>query len=166
MRGARPQQERAKFDLMPMTYTELYPKLIQGSLLVPVSIPPIRPLYPRWYNENASCDYHSDNKGHSLKDCTALKWRGIELINREELTFEDEDVPNVNENPLPYHRGPKVNAVESSREMQVKREVRDVYMPMGLVYKALVKAGRLKGGQEKKRKRIERNIFVNTTKGP
>ena len=57
--------------------------------------------------------------------------------------------PNVNKKPLPNHKGPKVNAVESSQEIQVKREVRDVCMPMELVYKALVKAGRVKGGQEK-----------------
>ena len=96
---ARPQQKRAKFDPIPMTYTKLYPKLIQGGLLVPVSIPPIRPSYLKWYNENASCDYHSGNRGHSLEDCTALKWRVNELIKRGELTFEDEDVPNVNGNP-------------------------------------------------------------------
>ena len=42
-----------------------------------------------------------------------------------------------------------MNAVESSQEMHVKRDVRDVCMPMGLVYKALVKADRLKDGQEK-----------------
>ena len=45
-----------------------------------------------------------------------------------------------------------MNAVESSQEMQVKRDVRDVYMPMGLVYEALVKADRLKGRQEKDKK--------------
>ena len=117
-----------------------------------ISIPPIRPSYPRWYNENASCDYHSGNKGHSLKDCTALKWRVSEFIKRGELTFEDKDFPNVNGNPLPNHGGPKVKAVESSHKMQVKRDVRDVCMPMGLVYEALVKAGRLKGGQGKEQK--------------
>ena len=79
---ARPQQERAKFDLIPMIYTELYPKLIQDGLLVPISIPPIQSPYPRWYNENANCDYHSDNRGHSFKDCTALKWRVSELIKK------------------------------------------------------------------------------------
>ena len=126
-----------------MIYTKLYPKLIQGGLLIPVSILPIRPLYPKRYNENASCDYHYGNKGHSFEDCIALKWRVNELIKKEELTFEDEDVPNVNGNPLPNHEGPKVNAVESSQEMQVKSDVRDVCMPMGLVYKALVKASRL-----------------------
>ena len=138
----RPQQERAKFDPIPMTYTELYPKLIQGGLLISIRIPLIRPLYPRWYNENASCDYHSGNRGHSLKDYTALKWMVNELIKRGELTFEDEDVPNVNGNPLPNHEGPKVNAVEDSQG--IKRDVKDVNMPMGLVFEALVKVGRLR----------------------
>ena len=127
-----------------MTYTELYPKLIQGGMLVPVSISPIRPPYPRWYNENASCDYHYGNRGHSLEDCTALKWRVNEFIKKGELTFEDEDIPNVNRNPLPNHGGPKVNVVESTQDLQVKRDVKDVCMPMRLVYEALIKAGRLK----------------------
>ena len=82
-----------------MTYTELYPKLIQCGLLELVSIPPIQLSYPKWYKENASYDYHSGNRGHSLEDCTALKWRVSDFIKRGELTFEDEDVPNVNENP-------------------------------------------------------------------
>ena len=81
------------------------------------------------------------NKGHFFEDCTALKWRVNDFIKRGELTFEDEDVPNVNGNPLPNHGGLKVNAMESSQEMQVKRDVRDVSMPMGLVYEALVKTG-------------------------
>ena len=110
-------------------------------MLEPVNIPPIRPPYPRWYKEKASCDYHSGNRGHSLEDCTALKWRVSELIKRGELTIEDEDVPNINRNPLPNHGGLKVNAVESSQKTQVKRDVRDVYMPVDLVYKALVKVG-------------------------
>ena len=72
------------------------------------------------------------------------------------MTFEDENVLNVNGNPLPNHEGPKVNAVESSLEMQVKRDVRDVCMPMGLVYEALVKASRLKSGQGKEEEATNR----------
>ena len=87
--------------------------------------------------------------GDSLEDCTALKWRVSEFIKREELTFEDEDVPNVNRNPLPNHGRPKTNAVENSQVMQVKRDVGDICMPMVLVYEALVKMGRLKSGQGK-----------------
>ena len=76
--------------------------------------------------------------------------KGSGLYQKRELTFEDEDIPNINRNLLPNHGRPKVNAVKSSQEMQVKRDVRDVYMPMGLVYEALVKGGRLKGRQKKK----------------
>ena len=42
-----------------------------------------------------------------------------------------------------------MNAVESSQEMQVKRDVMDICMPMGLVYEALVKVGRLGSRQGK-----------------
>ena len=39
--------------------------------------------------------------------------------------------------------------MESSEEMQVKRNIRDVCMPMKLVHEVLVKAGRLEGYQKK-----------------
>ena len=39
--------------------------------------------------------------------------------------------------------------------MQVKRDIRDVYMLMGLVYEALVKAGRLIGGQGKEEEEMD-----------
>ena len=42
-----------------------------------------------------------------------------------------------------------MNAMESIQEMQVKKDVRDVCMPMGLVYEALVKVSRLKSKQGK-----------------
>ena len=132
-----------------MTYTELYPKLVQGGLLSPIDIPQLQPPYPRWYNENVHCDYHSGNRGHSTKNCTALKRKVQDLIKKEELTFEDEDILNVNENPLPNHGGPRVNAVESSQEMQVKRNVKEVRMSMKLVHEVLVKASKLEGYQRK-----------------
>ena len=79
----------------------------------------------------------------------ALKRRVQDLIKKGELTFEDENIPDVNRNPLPNHGGPRINAVESSEEMQVKRSVKDVRIPMELVYEVLVKAGRLAGYQRK-----------------
>ena len=72
-----------------------------------------------------------------------------EFIKKGELTFEDEDISNVNGNPLANHGGPKVNAMENSLDLQIKRDVKDVRMPMRLVYEALVKAGRLRGRQRK-----------------
>ena len=80
------------------------------------------------------------------------KRRVQSLIKKGELTFEDEDIPNVNGNPIPNHGGPKVNAMENSQEMQVKRNVRDVRMPMKLVHEVLVKVGRQEGYQRKEEK--------------
>ena len=122
-----------------MTYTELYPKLVQDGLLSPVDIPPLQPPYPRWYNENVHCDYHSGNRGHSTENCTSLKRRVQDLIKKRELTFKDEDILDVNRNPLPNHGGPRINAIESSKEMQVKRSVKDVRMPMKLVHEVLLR---------------------------
>ena len=124
-----------------MIYTELYPKLVQGGLLSPVDIPPLQPPYPRWYNENVHCDYHSGNRGHSTENCTSLKRKVQDLINKRELTFEDEDITDVNKNPLSNHGGPRVNVIKRSEEVQVKRSTKDVCMPMRLVHEVLVKAG-------------------------
>ena len=43
-----------------------------------------------------------------------------------------------------------MNAVEDSQDLQVKRDAKDVRMPMRLVYEALVKTGHLKDRQGKK----------------
>ena len=135
-----------------MTYTELYPKLVQLGSLVQMDIPPMQPPYPRWYNENARCDYHSGNRGHSTEDCTALKRRVHDLIKAGALAFDDDDVPDVNRNPLPDHQRPKINAIGNDPELQIEKDVRAVRMPMGIMYEALFKAEMLNEEQEKKEK--------------
>ena len=89
---------------------------------------------------------------HSIETKVLFNASEEDLIQKGELTFEDEYISNVNENPLPNHEGPKVNVVESDQEMQVKRNVKDVRMPMKLVHEVLVKVGRLEGCQRKKEK--------------
>ena len=50
-----------------------------------------------------------------------------------------------------------MNAVESSQDLQVKRDVKDVCMPMRLVYESvLVKADRLKDKQGKEEEEMDR----------
>ena len=110
----------------------------------------MRPPYPRWYNENVRCDYHSGNRGHSTEDCIELKQRVQDLIKKGELTFEDEDIPDVNRNPLPNHGGPRINAVESDSELLIEKDIRAVCMSMKTVYEALFKAGMLDQEREKK----------------
>ena len=103
----------------------------------------MQPPYPRWYNENARCDYHFGNRGHSTEDCTALKRRVHDLIKAGALAFDDDDVSDVNRNPLPDHHRPKINAIGSDPELQIEKYVKAVCMPMETVYKALLKAGAL-----------------------
>ena len=64
-RGPRP--ERFQADLILVSDTELFPKLIREQLVSRVPIDPILPPYPRWYDPNASCDYHYRAKGHSMR---------------------------------------------------------------------------------------------------
>ena len=68
-----PRTARPLVKLISMSYTELLPKLIQSQLLARVPLTFIEPPYLRWYDANASCDYHYGIKGHSTKNCLALK---------------------------------------------------------------------------------------------
>ena len=132
-----------------------------------MNIPSMQPPYPRWYNENARCDYHSGNRGHSTKDCTTLKRRVHDLIKAGALAFDDEDIPDVNRNPLPNHQRPKVNAVESNPELLVEKDARAVRMSMEIVYKALLKARMLEEEQEKKEeKKDQKREHYLYHKGP
>ena len=88
-------------------------------------------------------DYHSDNRGHSTEDCTALKRRVHDLIKAGALAFDDKDVLDVNRNPPLDHQRPKINAIGSDPELQIEKDVKAVCMPMETVYKALLKVGTL-----------------------
>ena len=77
------------------------------DVIRPVQVPPLQPSYPKWYNSNAHCDYHSGAAGHTLENCVALKYKVRDLIKKGELSFDITDEPNVNANPLPNHVGAK-----------------------------------------------------------
>ena len=139
-----------------MTYTELYPKLVESGSLVHIDIPPMRPPYPKWYNENAYCDYHFNNRGHSTEDCTSLKRIVHNLIKAGALAFDDENVPDVNRNPLSDHQRPKINAVKSDLKLLIEKDIRAVCMPMETVYEALFKASMLDQEREKKEENKDR----------
>ena len=85
-----------------------------------------------------------------MEDCTALKQRFHDLIKVGALAFDDEDIPDVNRNPLSDRQRPKVNAVESDPELLVEKDARAIRMSMETVYEALLKIGMLEEEQEKK----------------
>ena len=78
-----------------------------------------------------------------MEDCTALKRRVHDLIKARALAFNNEDIPDVNKNPLLDHQRLKVNAVESNPELLIEKDARVVRMSMKMVYEALLKAGML-----------------------
>ena len=103
----RAPRRKSQFDPIPCTYTELFPQLVAKDMVTPVQVPPLQPPYPKWYNLNAHCDYHSGAAGHTLENCVILKYKVRDLIKKGELSFEVTDEPNVNANPLPNHVGAK-----------------------------------------------------------
>ena len=63
------------------------------------------------------------------------------LINVGWLSFKKSgEKPNVNENPLPDHENPKVNAVDSLVE-KCKNEVHEIVMPMEALFEGLFEVG-------------------------
>jgi len=52
--------ERAmKFTPLPMTYVELLPDLVKNALVAICPAKTLQPPYPRYYDANAKCEYHS-----------------------------------------------------------------------------------------------------------
>ena len=83
--------DKPRWDLIPVTYTELFPKLVEIGHIEPVYFSPLRPPFPRWYNARTRCDYHAGNPDHSMKNCTALKHKVQDLINLGKVKFEELD---------------------------------------------------------------------------
>ena len=86
-------KDKPRWDPIPITYTELFSKLVKIGHIEPFQLAPLKPPFRRWYNTHTRCDYHSGNPGHSTKNCTALKHKVQDLINLGKLKFEELDKP-------------------------------------------------------------------------
>ncbi|XP_050919511.1 uncharacterized protein LOC127137057 [Lathyrus oleraceus] len=136
----RRQGEKATFNPIPMSYTELYPSLLQKGLVVPRPMGPPPDRLPPWYNPNAHCPFHEGAPGHDLEGCYALKHRVRELIESKILSFKDMG-PNVKNNPLPPHGDPAVNAIEDASTVVMVEKVEDVKTHLAAFHARLVEAG-------------------------
>ncbi|XP_050909925.1 uncharacterized protein LOC127123778 [Lathyrus oleraceus] len=123
-----------------MSYTELYPSLLQKGLVVPRLMGPPPDRLPPWYNPNAHCPFHEGAPGHDLEGCYALKHRVRELIDSKILSFKDMG-PNVKNNPLPPQGDPAVNAIEDASVGVMVEKVEDVKAPLAEFHARLVEAG-------------------------
>uniref|UniRef100_A0A2N9IL83 Uncharacterized protein n=1 Tax=Fagus sylvatica TaxID=28930 RepID=A0A2N9IL83_FAGSY len=105
-----PRKELRQFTPLPMPLTELYPILIEKSLISPVVPRPYDGPQRRDFNPNSTCDFHFGEVGHTVENCNQLKHRVQDLIDHGVLKFEG--LPNITTNPLPNHPEGGVNMVE------------------------------------------------------
>ena len=82
----------------PITYTKLFPKLIENGLIEPIYLAPLKRPFPRWYDANAWCDCHTRILGHSTKNCNAFKYKVQDLIKLGKFKFEELNGPTRVEN--------------------------------------------------------------------
>ncbi|KAE8654976.1 hypothetical protein F3Y22_tig00117034pilonHSYRG00350 [Hibiscus syriacus] len=68
-----PRWEREHFDPIVMTYKEFYHQLLDTHVVSPYLMEPMKPTYPKWYDENAHCEYHSSVPGHTIENCYEFK---------------------------------------------------------------------------------------------
>ncbi|KAL5166032.1 hypothetical protein HKD37_18G051071 [Glycine soja] len=109
-----------EFSPIPMAYSELWPSLLENHLVVAIPGKVFQPPYPKWYNSNATCVYHSGAPGHNIDSCLPFKYKVQHLINVGWLSFQEEG-PNVKTNPLANHGGSSVNAIEKDGPSGSKR---------------------------------------------
>ena len=79
-KGQKISKDRTRLDPIPLSYTELFPKLLEKGLIEPIRLSSLKPSFPKWYKADARCDYHARNPGHSLENCTALKYKVQKLV--------------------------------------------------------------------------------------
>ena len=61
-------KDKPRWDPIPISYTELFPKLVRIGHIEPVQLAPLRSPFPRWYNAHTRCDYHGGNPGHPIEN--------------------------------------------------------------------------------------------------
>ncbi|XP_052887988.1 uncharacterized protein LOC128296595 [Gossypium arboreum] len=148
----RPNTEKVQFTPIPMTYRELYQNLFDAHVVSPFYLKPMQPLFLKWYDANAQCEYHAGIVGHTIENCTAFKKLVERFINMGIVKFDDPIKPNVVGNPLPSHSDNGVNAISESGGRRTKIDVSEVKTPLKWVWKKMVEEGLLIQGLEEKPK--------------
>ena len=84
----RRNRDKKRLDPILVTYTELLPELLARQLVALSCVLPLKPPFPKSYNPNVHCDYHSGIPGHSTEDCISLKKKVRTLIEVGKLNFK------------------------------------------------------------------------------
>ena len=111
-----PMKEKNQWDPISITYTELLSKLIDGGLIVPVHLVPLRFPFSRWYNVNVRCNYHAGISGHSIEDCNTFKYKVQYFIKVGKLKIGESNGPVGVEDPSRVKTKMKRQKEEAPRE--------------------------------------------------
>ena len=76
------------FDIVPMTYGQLFSQLLKLSLVEPKPLKHVIPPCSMDSNPNVQCDYHAGALGHSIEDCWAFKENVQDLLDAKAINFE------------------------------------------------------------------------------
>ena len=129
-------KDKLRWDPIPITYAELFPKLIDNGSIVQIQGRPRKPPFPQWYDITTRCNYHSGVSGHFVEDCSALKCEVQNLIIGGRLKFEEPNGPVGLENPSKT----RVNMTRQKRETPKEVSTKKEKMPMDRV--PIAKTGR------------------------
>jgi len=96
----QPQQQRVVREPLPVSQSVLFKHCAAEGMLAPRPARQFEPPFPRWYDTNAYCDFHSGVQGHSTENCFVLRNELYGLIEAGRLkliNLEDKQatVPNV-----------------------------------------------------------------------
>ncbi|XP_045796967.1 uncharacterized protein LOC123891170 [Trifolium pratense] len=94
---------------IPMPYSQLLPYLVHNGMVTPRATKPRTAPFPAWYNPQAKCEYHAGTEGHSVDNCQSFKNKVQDLVTKKLLTFKEGE-PNIQDNPLPGHADPSMDA--------------------------------------------------------
>ncbi|XP_052877301.1 uncharacterized protein LOC108471363 [Gossypium arboreum] len=142
--------EMMQFTPIPVTYHELYQSLYDVHAIAPFHLKPLQPLYPKWYDANARCEYHAGISMHSIENCTGFKKVVERLIKIGVVKFDN--TPNT-KNAFPNHDNQGVNAIGEASERRMKENVAEVRMPMKVIWEEMMKRGMITSKGERERTR-------------
>ena len=126
-----------------MTYTELLSDLLRNALVAIWPMKPLEPPYPKYFDVNATCDYHGGAIGHSTEKCLSYKHKVQALIDSGWLKFQ-ENKPHFKVNSLSGHDNASINAIDVEGH-QLVRNVSEIKSSRRFIFETLLTVGLLEG---------------------
>ncbi|XP_039010229.1 uncharacterized protein LOC120138915 [Hibiscus syriacus] len=135
-----PMRKNKYFEPIPMAYKELYQHLFETHVVSSYLVEPLKPSYPKCYDENTYCEYHGGVPRHAIENCLAFKRIVQRMSNRNWIHFNNLESPNIAQNPLSNHQESGVNVIINEKVKRVKTSVSEVKSPLAWVWRQMVRA--------------------------